>query len=97
MALDLDAIRSCLEGAIPGVIATCGSDGWPNVSYVSQVEYVDAGHLALSFQFFNKTRQNVLANPLVELLVIASGKRGASSDLRALPAHRSRWPAVRAA
>jgi adenylate cyclase len=69
-ALDLDAIRPCLEGTIPGVMATCGSDGMPNVTYVSQVEYVDARHLALSFQFFNKTRRNVLANPLTELLVI---------------------------
>jgi len=68
--LDLDAIRPCLEGTIPGVMATCGSDGMPNVTYVSQVEYVDARHLALSFQFFNKTRRNVLANPLAELLVI---------------------------
>jgi predicted pyridoxine 5'-phosphate oxidase superfamily flavin-nucleotide-binding protein len=68
--LDLDAIRPCLEGAIPGVMATCAADGTPNVTYVSQVEYVDAGHLALSFQFFNKTRRNVLANPGVELLVV---------------------------
>lgn len=70
MALDLDAIRPCLEGAIPGVMATCAADGTPNVTYVSQVEYVDAAHLALSFQFFNKTRRNVLANPRVELLII---------------------------
>ena len=69
-ALDLDAIRPCLEGAIPGVMATCAADGTPNVTYVSQVEYVDGGHLALSFQFFNKTRRNVLANPWVELLVV---------------------------
>jgi hypothetical protein len=70
MTLDLDAIRACLEGAIPGVMATCAADGTPNVTYISQVEYVDAAHLALSFQFFNKTRRNVLANPVVELLVI---------------------------
>jgi hypothetical protein len=70
MALDLDAIRACLEGAIPAVLATCDTDGTPNVTYISQAEYVDAQHLALSFQFFNKTRRNVLANPVVELLVI---------------------------
>jgi len=70
MVLDLDAIRACLEGAIPAVMATCDSDGTPNVTYISQAEYVDAQHLALSFQFFNKTRHNVLANPVVELLVI---------------------------
>lgn len=69
-ALDLDAIRPCLEGAIPGVMSTCDCDGMPNVTYISQVEYVDAHHLALSFQFFNKTRANVLVNPRARLMVI---------------------------
>jgi adenylate cyclase len=45
--LDLDAIRPCLEGVIPGVMATCAADGTPSVTYISQVEYVDARHLAL--------------------------------------------------
>lgn len=78
----LEAIRPCLEGAIPGVMATCSDDGVPNVAYLSQVEYVDERHLALSFQFFNKTRRNVLANPQVELLVV-DPRNGALWRLRA--------------
>jgi adenylate cyclase len=63
MAPTLDAIRNCLDGGIPSVIATCALDGTPNVAYLSQVHFVDNSHVALSFQFFNKTRENVLANP----------------------------------
>jgi adenylate cyclase len=40
------------------------------VAYISQVVYVDEGHVALSFQFFNKTRQNILANPHASVLVL---------------------------
>ncbi|WP_426990225.1 GAF domain-containing protein [Cupriavidus sp. 30B13] len=69
-ALTAADIRDCLEGVIPGVMATCAPDGTPNVAYLSQVQFVDAGHVALSFQFFNKTRENVLANPQCTVLLI---------------------------
>jgi len=68
--LSLDAIRSCLEGVIPATVATCSAEGVPNATFVSQMQYVDARHVALSFQFFSKTRDNVLANPQVSALVI---------------------------
>lgn len=66
----LGAIRPCMEGAIPAVMATCAVDGTPNVAYISQVYYVDERHVALSFQFFNKTRQNILDNPHATVLVL---------------------------
>ncbi len=70
MTLSVDAIRDCLEGAVPSLVATCAPDGTPNVSYVSQVHYVDPGHVALTYQFFNKTRANVLANPRTTLFLV---------------------------
>lgn len=69
----LEALRSCLDGAIPAVVATCAQDGTPNVAYASQVHYVDADHVALSYQFFSKTRENVLAHPYAQVQVIEPG------------------------
>lgn len=69
-ALTLDDIRPCLEGHIPAMIATVASDGTPNVAYLSQVYYVDPRHVALSFQFFNKTRKNILSRPEAALLLL---------------------------
>jgi len=73
MPLTLHSIRACLEGAVPAVIATCARDGTPNVSYISEVHYVDPSHVALSYQFFSKTRQNVLENPRATVIVIHPG------------------------
>ena len=66
----LSAIRPCLEGVLPAAMATCAPDGTPNVAFISQVYFVDERHVALSYQFFNKTRQNILANPYASVLLI---------------------------
>ncbi|MGH8491904.1 MAG: GAF domain-containing protein [Moraxellaceae bacterium] len=69
-SVSLEDIRPCLEGEIPAAVASCSADGTPNVTYVSQVHFVDEMHVALSFQFFNKTRENILANPQVTVIVL---------------------------
>ncbi|MDF2180345.1 pyridoxamine 5'-phosphate oxidase family protein [Aliiglaciecola sp. CAU 1673] len=68
--MTLESIRRCFEGTIPSCIATCGLDGVANVSYVSQAYFVDSQHIALTFQFFNKTHKNVCENPVATLVVI---------------------------
>ena len=58
-----DEIRSVMDNGIPAVVVTCSADGTPNATIISQVHYVDESHIALSFQFFNKTIRNVRENP----------------------------------
>lgn len=69
MKVRVDAIRECFEGTLPGMIATADLDDTPNVAYLSQVEFIDSEHVALSYQFFNKTRKNLMANPRASLVV----------------------------
>ncbi|SDD58049.1 GAF domain-containing protein [Ruegeria marina] len=59
--ITVDALRPALEGVIASIMATCDPNGVPNVSMISQVHYVDPERVALSYQFFNKTRSNLLA------------------------------------
>jgi adenylate cyclase len=68
--LTLDALRDCFEGMVPATLATVDPAGIPNVSFISQVHYVDPGRVALSYQFFNKTRRNILSTRSASVEVI---------------------------
>lgn len=68
--LGLETLTSCFQGIIPAMFYTCAKDGTPNAAYLSHIDYVDAKHVALSFQFFNKSRRNVAENPQALVQVI---------------------------
>jgi len=59
-----------LQGAMPSALATVDDNGVPNVSYISQVFYVDDTHVALSNQFFNKSMRNIKANGIATVNVV---------------------------
>ena len=65
----LSELARCFQGVMPSTIATCGLDGEPNITYLSQVHYVDEEHVALSCQFFNKTRRNIAENPYASVVL----------------------------
>lgn len=66
-ALTLRAVRRLLEGVIPPAMCSVAEDGMPHVNYLSHAEYLDDEHVALTFQFFNRSRANVLATGRVAL------------------------------
>jgi len=65
-----DEIKPAMQGVFPSHVVTCSRDGIPNASSISQVYYVDADHVALSHQFFNKTTRNVRENPRALVWVV---------------------------
>ncbi|OQP64246.1 hypothetical protein A3860_19915 [Niastella vici] len=64
-----EEMMPAFEGVIPAVIASCSADGIPNVTYISQVYYVDEQHVAISRQFFNKTICNITENPMAQVIL----------------------------
>ena len=59
-----------LQGMFPSWITTCSAAGEPNTSVISQIWYVDENHVALSNQFFNKTKRNIAENPFAYARII---------------------------
>jgi hypothetical protein len=70
MSLGLERMTSCFQGLLPAMLFTCSKDGTPNAAFLSHVDYVDPSHVALSFQFFNKSRRNIAENPHALIRVI---------------------------
>ena len=79
--LRIEDLWPCLQGMIPAALSTCAPDGTPNITFISQIYYVDAKHIAISHQFFNKTHRNVRENPLACAMML---------DPRTLQAYRLR-------
>jgi adenylate cyclase len=71
VTVPLDHIASCFEGVIPATICSCDREGTPNLTFLSIVHRLDEDHVGLSYQFFNKTRKNVLENPSAQVIVAA--------------------------
>lgn len=61
--IPLENLTSCFQGIIPAWLCTCSKAGMPNAAIISHVDYVDSRHVALSFQFFNKSKRNIAENP----------------------------------
>lgn len=61
--------KNAFLGIIPSTIMTASSDGIPNIAYLSQVYLLSERQIALTTQFFNKTKSNLLENPLCAVRV----------------------------
>lgn len=62
-------MQPALQGVVPSTIATCAADGTPNATFISQVFHVDDHHVALSFQYMNKTWRNLQENPVATVVI----------------------------
>ncbi len=62
-----EEVKSVMANGVPAILVTSSAAGIPNTTIISQAYWVDEEHVALSFQFFNKTVRNVRENPFASL------------------------------
>jgi adenylate cyclase len=73
LSVPLESIVPCLQGVLPSWLVTCSAEGVPNATILSIVRYVDFERVALTRQFFNKTRANLDENPQAQAIVVDPG------------------------
>jgi adenylate cyclase len=66
----LDSILPAFEGIMPATVATCSTDGEPNISFLSIVRRIDSERIALTNQFFSKTTRNLAVNKFATVRVV---------------------------
>ena len=69
-AMITEEMKPAMQGALPNCFATVNDDGTPNISFVSQIFYVDENHLAISNQFLNKSMRNILSNGISTVNIV---------------------------
>lgn len=65
-----EKLLPAFQGVFPAALSTMDNDGNPNISFISQVFFVDTRHVAISNQFMSKTMRNILANGKATVNVI---------------------------
>lgn len=58
-----------MQSVVPSTMATVSADGIPNLTYISQVFYVNNNHVAISFQYMNKSWKNISENPNITMIL----------------------------
>ena len=66
-----EEMKTAMQGIIPSAVVTVDQEGIPNISYVSQIYYVDDLHVALSHQFLNKTIRNIKGNTKASVSILS--------------------------
>ncbi|MDO9465285.1 MAG: pyridoxamine 5'-phosphate oxidase family protein [bacterium] len=64
-----EAVRKAIDKQDVFSVATCSSEGVPNVVYVSWLKVIDDETVLISDNYFSKTRSNILSNPKMAFVV----------------------------